>query len=237
MSRKFTIVAATDLPSNTGWLAHTIIDIRPPPLRDCEAEANDLFHPAVLSGEPPTLSDAARTQFSEARARVDEATVPNVIGKDVAVVTLGTGSAIPSKYRNVSGTLLHYPGAGYILLEMQERAHGGNSPGITSWRVGCFERPNVHLHEHIHGDHHIGLAKILAMRHQLDPPPEESFYLISNHVLFLYVRDYNALEELGFSEDARARAVPILSNEIHLRNNGRGGWNHGDQDQKGFLYL
>lgn len=48
----------TDLPSNTDCMrAHTIIDIRPSqlPLRDSEAEANDLFHPAVLSGVPPTL--------------------------------------------------------------------------------------------------------------------------------------------------------------------------------------
>jgi ribonuclease Z len=105
MSRNFTIVAATDLPSNTDCMrAHTTIDIRPPrpPLRDSEAEANDLFHPAVLSGEPPSLSDAAKTQFSEARAHVDEATVPDAVGKDVAVITLGTGSAIPSKYRNGS---------------------------------------------------------------------------------------------------------------------------------------
>jgi ribonuclease Z len=101
----FIIVVATDLPSNTDCMrAHTIIDIRPPrpPLRDSEAEANDLFHPAALSGEPPSLSDDVITQFSEARARVDEATVPDVIGKDVTVVTLGTGSAIPSKYRNGS---------------------------------------------------------------------------------------------------------------------------------------
>jgi ribonuclease Z len=105
MSRNFMIVAATDLPSNTDCMrAHTMIHIRPPrpPLRDPEAEANDLFHPAILSGEPPSLSDAARTQFSEARARVEETTVPDAIGKDVTVVTLGTGSAIPSKYRNGS---------------------------------------------------------------------------------------------------------------------------------------
>jgi ribonuclease Z len=105
MSRNLMIVAASDLPSNTDCMrAHTMIHIRPPrpPLQDPEAEANDLFHPAVLSGEPPSLSDAARTHFSEARARVEEATVPDAIGKDVTVVTLGTGSAIPSKYRNGS---------------------------------------------------------------------------------------------------------------------------------------
>ncbi|KAG2141301.1 hypothetical protein DEU56DRAFT_275902 [Suillus clintonianus] len=226
----------TDLPSNTDCMrAHTIIDIRPPrpPLRDSEAEANDLFHPAVLSGEPPTLSDATKTQFSEARARIDEATVPNVIGKDVMVVTLGTGSAVPSKYRNVSGTLLHIPGAGYLLLDAGEGTWGqlSRNYGAGVWAV--LRSLKCIFISHIHGDHHIGLAKILAMRQQLDPPPEEPLYIISNRMVFLYLRDYNALEELGFSEDARARVVPILSDEIHWRNKGRSGWNHGDQDQKG----
>lgn len=226
----------TDLPSNTDSMrAHTVVDIRPPrpPLRDSEAEANDLFHPAVLSGELPTLSDAAKTQFSEARVRVDEATVPDVIGKDVTVVTLGTGSAIPSKYRNVSGTLLCIPGAGYILLDAGEGTWGqlSRNYGAGVWDV--LRGLKCIFISHIHGDHHIGLAKILAMRQQLDPPPEEPLYLISNRMVFLYLRDYNALEELGFSEDALARVVPILSDEIHWRNKGRGGWNYGDQDQKG----
>lgn len=227
---------STDLPSNIDCMrAHTMIDIRPPrpPLRDPEAEAHDLFHPAVLSGEPPSLSDAARTQFSEARARVDEATVPDAIGNDVTVVTLGTGSAIPSKYRNVSGTLLCTPGAGYILMDAGEGTWGqlSRNYGAAVWDV--LRGLKCIFISHIHGDHHIGLAKILAMRQLLDPPPEEPLYLISNRMVFLYLRDYNALEELGFSEDARARVVPILSDEIHWRNKGRGGWNYSDQDQKG----
>ncbi|KAG2355809.1 hypothetical protein BDR07DRAFT_1425171 [Suillus spraguei] len=225
----------TDLPSNTDYMrAHTVINIRPPrpPLRDSEAEANDLFHPAALSGEPPSLSDAAKTQFSEARARVDEATIPDIIGKDVTVVTLGTGSAIPSKYRNVSGTLLCIPGAGYILLDAGEGTWGQlfRNYGAAVWDV--LRDIKCIFISHIHGDHHIGLAKILAMRQLLDPPPEESLYLVSNRMVFLYLRDHNALEELGFSEDARARVVPILSDEIHWRKKGRGSWNYGDQDQK-----
>lgn len=227
---------STDLPSNTDCMrAHTMIHMRPPrpPLRDPEAEANDLFHPAVLSGEPPSLSDAARIHFSEARAYVEEATVLDAIGKDVTVVTLGTGSAIPSKYRNVSGTLLCTPGAGYMLMDAGEGTWGqlSRNYGAAVWDV--LRGMKCIFISHIHGDHHIGLAKILAMRQLLDPPPEEPLYLISNRMVFLYLRDYNALEELGFSEDARARVIPILSDEIHWQNKGRGGRNHGDQDQKG----
>ncbi|KAG1876634.1 hypothetical protein DFJ58DRAFT_865981 [Suillus subalutaceus] len=211
----------TSHPNTDCMRAHTIIDIRPPrpPLRDSEAEANDLFHPAAVV-----------TQFSEAQAHVDEATVPDVIGKDVTVVTLGTGSAIPSKYRNVSGTLVCIPGAGYILLDAGEGTWGqlSRNYGTAVWDV--LRGLKCIFISHIHGDHHIGLAKILAMRQHVQP-----LYLISNRMIFLYLRDYNALEELGFSEDARARVIPILSDEIHWRNKGRGGWNYGDQDQKGWV--
>lgn len=88
--------------------AHTVINIRPPrpPVRASDADVGDLFHPVAVLGEPPTLSDAARMQFSEARALVGDATVPDIPGKDVTVVTLGTGSAIPSKYRN--GLYMHF---------------------------------------------------------------------------------------------------------------------------------
>ncbi|KAG1772234.1 hypothetical protein EV702DRAFT_1048698 [Suillus placidus] len=67
--------------------------------------------------------------------------------------------------------------------------------GIFSW----MQERSIFM-SRIHGDHHIGLAKILAMRQRLDPPPEELLYLISNRMVFLYLRDYNTLEELGFSD-------------------------------------
>ncbi|KAJ8585232.1 hypothetical protein M405DRAFT_773220 [Rhizopogon salebrosus TDB-379] len=224
VSRK--VLNTTGLSSSTEWMhAHTVIDIRPPrpPVRASDADVGDLFHPVAVLGEPPTLSDAARMQFSEARALVGDATVPDIPGKDVTVVTLGTGSAIPSKYRNVSGTLLHIPEAGYILLDAGEGTWGqlARNYGAGVWDV--LRGLKCIFISHIHGDHHIGLAKILSIRQQIDPPPEEPLYLISNRMVFLYLRDYNALEELGFSKYARARVTPILSDEIHWRNNGRNG--------------
>ncbi|KAG2336745.1 hypothetical protein BDR05DRAFT_953125 [Suillus weaverae] len=108
----------------------------------------------------PTLSDAVRTRFSEARARINGATAPDVTGKDVMVVSLGMIRSIPCKSRNVAGTLLCIPGPGpgYILLDTGEDME------------------------------------------QLDPSPEELLYLISHRTVFLYLRDYNPLEELGFSD-------------------------------------
>jgi len=65
----------------------------------------------------------------------------------------------------------------------------------------------------------------------MDPPPEEPLYLIGNRMVFLYLREYNAHEELGFSKDARARVTPILSDDIHWRNRGRSGPSHDDKER------
>ena len=45
-------------------------------------------------------------------------------GSDIVVTTLGTGSALPSKYRNVSSTHLDIPGLGGILLDAGEGTVG-----------------------------------------------------------------------------------------------------------------
>ncbi|KAG2349292.1 hypothetical protein BDR05DRAFT_943308 [Suillus weaverae] len=100
-----------------------------------------------------------------ARARVNEATAPDLTGKDVMVVSHGTVGSIPSKSRNVDGMLLCIPGPGHILLDARE-----------------------------------DLGDETADMEQRDPPPEEPLYLISNRMVFLYLRDYNPLEELGFSD-------------------------------------
>ncbi|KAG0709133.1 beta-lactamase-like protein [Suillus ampliporus] len=137
--------------------------------------------------------------------------------------------AVPylSKYRNVSGTLLYIPGAGYILLNAGEGTWGQLARNYEAGLWDVLRGLKCIFISYIHGDHHIGLAKILAMRQKLDPLPEESLYLTSNRI---YLRDYHVLEEHGFSKDERARVPPILSNNIHWRNKGR---NYGDEDQKG----
>jgi hypothetical protein len=155
--------------------AHTIIGIRPPrpPLHASDEEAGDLFHPAVVLGEPPTLSDAARMQFSEARARIEDATVPDITGKDVTVVTLGTGSAVPSKYRNGSYTHFnlrqHYtdllcdsfwhaptcPGCRVYSSRCRRGHMGATLKELWNWRMGCFKGLEGHIYKpHSRGPPH-----------------------------------------------------------------------------------
>jgi ribonuclease Z len=93
---------------------------------------------------------------------------------------------MPSKYRNsdskglsapdhahvllVSATLIHIPNCGSVLLDAGEgtwgqlaRKYGDDLTSTSSvWQV-LRELKCVFI-SHLHGDHHIGLAKLLAMR-------------------------------------------------------------------------
>lgn len=73
----------------------------------------------------------------------------------------------------VSATLVHIPNHGYILLDAGEGTWGqlarkfGDDSVSTSgvWQV--LRQLKCIFISHMHGDHHIGLAKILAMRQRV----------------------------------------------------------------------
>lgn len=86
-------------------------------------------------------------------------------GDDIVVTTLGTGSAIPSKYRNVSATHLSIPNTGGILLDC-----GEGSLGQLRRRFGpdglrqLYSELKMIFISHMHADHHLGLQAILQDR-------------------------------------------------------------------------
>jgi ribonuclease Z len=83
-------------------------------------------------------------------------------GDDITVTTLGTGSAIPSKYRNVSATHLDIPGVGGILLDCGEGSMGQlrRRFGPEGTRKVLEELRMIYI-SHMHADHHLGLHSIL----------------------------------------------------------------------------
>jgi ribonuclease Z len=81
---------------------------------------------------------------------------------DHEVITLGTGSALPSKYRNVSATLLRIPGKGSYLFDC-----GENTIGQLLRVFGPEKLADVLLDlkliwiSHLHADHHLGTMGVL----------------------------------------------------------------------------
>jgi ribonuclease Z len=131
---------------------------RPFPTNSSEVE----WAREVLSRESQdyTLAceEARRNVVNDPRSTVTE-TKP---GDDITVTTLGTGSAIPSKYRNVSATHLDIPGVGGVLLDC-----GEGSLGQLRRRFGpegkrrVLEELRLIYISHMHADHHLGLNSIL----------------------------------------------------------------------------
>ncbi|KAF9239242.1 hypothetical protein BU15DRAFT_88045 [Melanogaster broomeanus] len=210
------------LPANTiPMRTNMLVSMHPPrpPAQNLDAERYDLFHPAISSNSPLVLPELTRTRFTEAQAEVHSHSMPGpeeMPGKDVMICPLGTGSAMPSKFRNVSATLIHIPNHGYILLDAGEGTWGqlarnfGEDPSLPSnvWQI-LRELKCIFI-SHMHGDHHIGLAKLLAVRQRLDPPADRPLYVVGNYHVFMYLREYAALEHLGLSRDSRNPVASIF---------------------------
>ncbi|KAI6012153.1 hypothetical protein BKA83DRAFT_4370844 [Pisolithus microcarpus] len=231
---KFTLSAEKALEGVAGLPARTLamqaglsVSIHPPrsPAQDENTRKLDLFHPAVCSDSLVKLPDPILSSFSRARAVVQsfasDSEADKIPGKDVLVCTLGTGSAIPSKFRNVSATLIHIPKHGYLLLDAGEGTWGqlvrkyGRDPSSPSNVWQMLRELKCIFISHIHGDHHIGLAKLLAMRQRLDPPSKDPLYLVANYTVFQYLRDYDSLEMLGLQNGSDNPVMLIPADAIH----------------------
>jgi ribonuclease Z len=109
------------------------------------------------------------------RIAVEEESVLRSIGRDVevgddlSVTPLGTGSAIPSKYRNVSSTLLHLPEGGYVLLDCGEGTWGQLARRFGEGVEEVLRGLEMVFISHMHQDHHAGLATVLGQRSRVRP--------------------------------------------------------------------
>ncbi|KAF8506255.1 beta-lactamase-like protein [Gautieria morchelliformis] len=192
------------------------------PVLPADDDGIDLFHPAIQKGGDRNVSSLLKPKtietFHEARqtvARDSSSRVPQP-GDDVRVTPLGTSSAMPSKYRNVSSILVQIPGSGSILLDCGEgtvgqlRRHFGEETSSILRGLSCI------FISHIHGDHHIGLSKLLAQRRKLDPPCDSPIYLIANHGTLSYIQEYSDLEDLGLNDPTTGVRL-IYSESVHRR--------------------
>ncbi|KAK1230906.1 hypothetical protein PQX77_005984 [Marasmius sp. AFHP31] len=221
------------LPLNVHpMVANQSMGIRPPTAPTVETEGVDRFHPVVTSSEGLSLSDDIQTRFDEAKKRVAEmererrnGNDPECPGADVRIITLGTGSAAPNKYRNVSGTLIMIPNHGNILLDC-----GEGTWGQLARHFGTDESKEENVQKvlkdlkavfisHIHGDHHMGVANLLRKRKELITDPSEPLYLVGIRAAHLYLRELSDLQDLGiFDDPSKNGVVTILSPALHWRN-------------------
>ncbi|KAK3682749.1 hypothetical protein B0T22DRAFT_502005 [Podospora appendiculata] len=123
------------------------------PLQELAAEM-----PQVL-----TLADAACQKIADpafvSEVEELEKDIPN---RDTEVITLGTGSALPSTLRNVSATLVRVPGYGSYMLDCGENTLGQlrRTYGFSGADEVIKDLRVIYI-SHLHADHHLGTVSFL----------------------------------------------------------------------------
>ncbi|KAK2462756.1 hypothetical protein APHAL10511_005274 [Amanita phalloides] len=254
-----------NLPRSTHLMRsnHTV-SMRPFKFPIVETPVQDNFHLSMKANEPAHLPPWTAKKFRAAKKSVANAlkkskrrsrstsndksssesesgSVPlPKRGKDVGVLPLGTASCMPTKYRNVSSTLLSIPGWGNVLLDAGEGTWGqlvrqyGLGQGPSEPVEGTCRDVWQMLRDlkcifisHIHADHHLGVATILAKRKALDPPPKNPLYLVTTRAVHLYLRELQELQNLGIATEhdvigneepnLGSGVVPIMSEALHWK--------------------
>lgn len=155
-------------------------------------------------------------QLQEQEHQRDSLRMDSPASSNIKLTTLGTGSALPSKYRNVSGTLLHLPNEeGYVLLDAGEGTYGQLCRRFGGDVDRIIRDLRLVFLSHAHGDHHMGMSRLLAERKKLNV--DAPLFVLSNTFTRWYLLEVSAIEPLDIciSEQAATakRGVIFLDNE------------------------
>ncbi|KAK2772168.1 hypothetical protein FQN53_004699 [Emmonsiellopsis sp. PD_33] len=147
--------------------------------------------------------------------------------QDAEIVTLGTGSSLPSRYRNVSATLLKVPGHGNYLFDCGENTLGQLQRRYTPEELKEILRDlKVIWISHLHADHHLGIVAVIKAWHQevygapsgapAEPEQdltkilsEKRLCIVSAKHMIQWLSEYACVENYGFD-----KIVPIESDTV-----------------------
>lgn len=136
-------------------------------IQDDEVEVVNLEE--VLKSVPSTVHDLikqARMDIANAE-KEQNAIESNLPFPDAEITCLGTGSAAPSPYRNVSGTLLRIPGHGSYLFDAGENTLGQLRRRYSPQEMAeIFRDLKMIWNSHLHADHHLGIIPVIKAWHE-----------------------------------------------------------------------
>lgn len=162
-----------------------------------------------------------------------EAIRKNDLGHDVEIFALGTGSSLPSKYRNVSATLVKVPGVGNYLLDCGEGTLGQLKRMFPDEELKQILRDLKMIWiSHLHADHHLGTASLIrawnevvhgtdrpidSPRHDVstllqDACDEKRLFVVSGLRMIDWLREYANVEYYGFDKIVPLCSVSFLEN-------------------------
>ncbi|KAH9831154.1 uncharacterized protein C8Q71DRAFT_715676 [Rhodofomes roseus] len=228
------------LPARVHHLyANCHIEMRPvkEPCFDPFAVKNDIFNSMVEKGSPVRIPQNVVHAFGTAKGKIEQVqkrlTRKSRPGDDVEIIPLGSSSATPTAYRNVSSLLVRIPGYGGILLDAGEGTWGqlarmygddGQNRATGVWEI--LRNLRCIFVSHMHGDHHLGLSKILAMRRLMDPAPAQPLHLIGLPSHLMYLQELEDLEDLGLDLNGGNGVKMISANFLCQGYGHQGGSSH-----------
>lgn len=110
------------------------------------------------------------------------------------ILFTGTGSAIPSKYRNVSGIYVNTNRGESFLLDAGEGTVGQIYRVYGDEYLNVLNNLNVAFISHIHADHHLGLINVLTKRSPDRPP----LAVVGPSVLGYWLNEYKEIQHINF---------------------------------------
>ncbi|KAI0390305.1 beta-lactamase-like protein [Xylariaceae sp. FL0594] len=209
----------TDLDGSEGYEVGRIgkqIQFAPQYMHQAEETDNSIiFDRLIRTGLDQTVLDLAakgreRVANPDFLARVEkaEADLPN---RDAEVITLGTGSAMPSKYRNVSSTMVRVPGYGNYIFDCGEGSLGQLRRVFGAETSSVLRDLRAIWISHLHADHHLGTAAMIKAWHEetkdMDDPPK--LLVSSSQPMLAWLREYSQAEDIGFHR--------IVGHVVHIR--------------------
>ena len=216
------------------------VNLRKSPRIDSSNANSPLNTARVLKNvrlSPRKAAESVREELLSplAQKEVKDQSLP---GADTEIIALGTGSAAPSKYRNVSGTLVRVPDVGSYLLDCGENTLGQLGRLYSEPELAEVLRDLKMIWiSHMHADHHLGLVSVIKAWYEatygksdgnedtpaasssplnFDPAFEakqgQRLILASEPSMMNWLNEYASVEKYG-----RQRLVSLEANALHSK--------------------
>ncbi|KAL8889087.1 MAG: hypothetical protein Q9215_003586 [Flavoplaca cf. flavocitrina] len=180
-----------------------------------------------------SLAKQAREDVAADRL-MDKLTGQNLPSQDAEIICLGTGSSAPSKYRNVSATLLRVPGCGTYLFDCGEGTLGQLKRLYNPTELqSVFHDLKAIWISHMHADHHLGTTSVIKAWREanhglsdgrveprsprenalsfLGAVQEKKLFLFAGEQMIRWLAEYSSVEAYGYDKLIAIKTGPSAS--------------------------
>ncbi|KAI8971600.1 beta-lactamase-like protein [Mycotypha africana] len=140
------------------------------------------------------------TEYHEAvkiaKQQADKVQIDEIFpGSNVEIITLGTGSSIPAKYRNVSATYIKIPGYGSIMLDAGEGTYGQLMRRFGIRKLGEeLKSLRCIFVSHLHADHHLGVIQLINKWNKMHWEDDATLTIVAPFIYMNWLKEYNRVE-------------------------------------------